>query len=236
MNFKMNETRDETQGGNWKTIGCTLFVSVIRFLCLPTWNSIPTFLSAGQAVSVIVKDGSNGLLHEYGEINSVLAEGDGEVLVYHPASPKIVSYPVDKIKIRLIITVPDIVVSEYKGHDSLSVKCYLDTVQLGPTGWLHTQTRYPGIFLHFITELKFKYGLVRVTWTFGAPRHGKGTWDGLGGICKSTAKRKIINDELSSKTAYEIFELLKLLFDENDKRQKYDKSRRTNIKRWRIAY
>ena len=39
-----------------------------------------------------------------------------------------------------------------------------------------------------------------VTWTFGAPGHGKGLWDGLGGMLKSKAK-SIVRGAQSSKTA-----------------------------------
>jgi hypothetical protein len=38
--------------------------------------------------------------------------------------------------------------------------------------------------LHFTSYLKDKFKLRRVTWTFGAAGHGKGTWDGLGVLAK----------------------------------------------------
>lgn len=34
--------------------------------------------------------------------------------------------------------------------------------------------------------------LKRVSWSFGCPGHGKGTWDGLGGIVKNYVLRQII--------------------------------------------
>ena len=46
---------------------------------------------------------------------------------------------------RKIITVPHIVVSDYKGHDSTFVKCYLDTLLFGSSGWMETQTDFPGL-------------------------------------------------------------------------------------------
>jgi hypothetical protein len=56
QNFKINKTRDETQLGNWSTVGCTLFVSVLRFICLTTWNLEPQYLSESQPVYVLIDD------------------------------------------------------------------------------------------------------------------------------------------------------------------------------------
>lgn len=259
QNFPMNQTRDETQGGNWSTIGCTLFVSVIRFICKTTWAVQPQFLSEGQPVSVLFDNDDSGPLYRYGEIKDNWTLGDiDNVNVWHPALGRVISYPVEKIRIRKIITVPHIVVSDYKGHDSLFVKTYLDKELLGPEGWLQTQTEFPGlagtitellicsdgapshfkqkVTLHYLTELRLKYKFRRISWTFGAPGHGKGTWDGLGGICKKTMSREIISKCLIMKTAYQVFELLKRLLDSDIKHEEYDRTSRIKIKRWKIVF
>ena len=115
-----------------------------------------------------------------------------------------------------MITVPHVVVSDYKGHDSLFVKCYVDELLLGPDGWLQSQQEFLGLkerikevhidsdgaASHFkntdslfsTTDFQVKYCLDRLTWTFGAPGHGKGTWDGFGGILKNAATRRIVSE------------------------------------------
>ena len=106
-----------------------------------------------------------------------------------------------------MVSVPLIVISDSKLHDTYFVRHFLSNVLLGPNGWLLNQTREPDLSsrirsidicsdgaaahfkqkgsIHFLSSLKtYSY-----TWVFGCPGHGKGTWDGLGGIVKNkTAK------------------------------------------------
>jgi hypothetical protein len=96
-------------------------------------------------------------------------------------------------------------------------------------GWLQSQQESPGLQervkeihldsdgadSHFkikvssfsTTDFQVKYGLERLTWTFGAPGHGKGTWDGFGGILKNAATRSKVSESLTIKTALEVYEL-----------------------------
>ena len=67
------------------------------------------------------------------------------VNIWHPAMKKVIDYNIDKVKLRKMITVPHVVVSDYKGHDSLFVKCYLDELLLGPDGWLQSQQEFLGL-------------------------------------------------------------------------------------------
>ena len=66
QNIKTNVTRDETQGGNWSTQGCTLFISVICFLCDVTWNLRPQHMLKGQHVSVAI--GDTTVYYKYGTV------------------------------------------------------------------------------------------------------------------------------------------------------------------------
>jgi hypothetical protein len=138
------------------------------------------------------------------------------------------------------------------------VRCYLENSLLGPEGWLQTQTEFPGLkeritelhifsdgapshfknkgSLHFMTYLIEKFNLKRITWTFGAAGHGKGTWDGLGGTCKKNMSRIIIAKELTLSSAYEVFELLQGLMDSESKRADNDRKSRILIKRWKIIF
>jgi hypothetical protein len=87
-------------------------------------------------------------------------------------------------------------------------------------------------FLIFIE----KFNLKRMTWTFGAAGHGKGTWDGLGGTCKKNMSRVIIARELTPYTAHEVYLLLQELMDSEAKRADNDRKSRILIKRWEIIY
>ena len=82
---------------------------------------------------------------------------------------------------------------------------FLENILLGPSGWLTTQDKEEGLYaritrididsdgaaahfkqrgsIHYITYLAQLYYLT-ISWTFGCAGHGKGTWDGLGGIVK----------------------------------------------------
>ena len=139
QNIKTNVTREETQGGNWSTQGCTLLISVLCFLCDASWNIRPQHLLKGQQVSVAVGDA----MHEYGVVVEEWTIGhDSHVSIWHPAMRKMILYDIEKIDLRNMITVPHVIVSDYKGHDYVFVKCYLDELLFGPTGWLQSQKEF----------------------------------------------------------------------------------------------
>ena len=164
-------------------------------------------------------------------------------MIWHPAMRKTVEYEIEKVKLRKMITVPHVIVSAYKGHDSLFVKRYLDDLLFGPQGWLTTQQEFLGLkerikevhidsdgaASHFknkdslfsTTVFQVKYCLERLTWTFGAPGHGKGAWDGFGGILKIAATRRIVSESLIIKTAEEVYELLQRPFCSEIKQEEY---------------
>ena len=75
----------------------------------------------------------------------------------------------------------------------------------------------------------------RLTWTFGAPGHGKGTWDGFGGILKNAATRRIVSESPIIKTAAEVFELLTRLFCSDIKEEEYANTKRIKVKHWSIV-
>lgn len=64
---------------------------------------------------------------------------------------------------------------------------------------------------------------ISTSWTFSAPGHGKGTWDGVGGIIKSTARRTIIAQSLILNDANTVYELVKITFTSETKKEAYNK-------------
>ena len=85
-----------------------------------------------------------------------------------------------------------------------------------------------------MTDFQVKYCLERLTWTFGAPGHGKGTWDGFGGILKNAATRRIVSESLIVKTASEVLDLLTRLFCSEIKEEEYANTKRIKVKHWSI--
>lgn len=80
-----------------------------------------------------------------------------------------------------------------------------------------------------------KYCLEILTLTFGAPGHGKGTWDGFGGILKNAATRRIVSESLIVKTAKEVYDLLIRLFCSEIKQEEYANAKRIKVKHWSIV-
>ena len=210
----------------------------------------------GQHVSVAI--GDTTVYYKYGTVvEEWIIGSNSPVSIWHPAMRQVVSYDIEKIKLRRMITVPHVIVSDYKGHDSSFVKCYLDDLLLGPAGWLQSQIEFGGLkervsevhidsdgaASHFknkdslfsMTDFQVKYCLDRLTWTFGAPGHGKGTWDGFGGILKNAAMRRIVSESLIIKTAKEVYDLLIRLFYSEIKQEEYANTKRIKIKHWSIV-
>ena len=133
--------------------------------------------------------------------------GDSLVSIWHPAMTKVILYGIEKINMRKMITVPHVVVSAYKGHDSLFVKCYLDELIFGPKEWLQSQIEFLGLkervrevhidsdgaASHFknkdsllsITDFQVKNCLDRLTWTFGGTR----SWQGYLGQVRGKSEK-----------------------------------------------
>ena len=55
-------------------------------------------------------------------------------------------------------------------------------------------------------------------WSFGAPGHGKGIWDGLGGIIKHMLMRWILQHEHVIKDEFEAFKIIEQLFQSDQYR------------------
>jgi hypothetical protein len=72
--------------------------------------------------------------------------------------------------------------------------------------------------------------LDRVGWGFGAPGHGKGPWDGIGGIVKNYILRRIIALDLPPQTAKQVMDMV----DDHFGSDAYDiKHQKSKFKRFR---
>jgi hypothetical protein len=236
----------------------TLFVCVVRYLCMLAWLRPPLGLLKGQPVSIRQEtDDGGGDIFVYGEVSENQQSDSSTVSIKLSSNRMVVEIPCESVRFRNIISVPLIVVSDSKKHDTHFVRYFLRNILLGPTGWLTTQTREIGLrerirrididsdgaashfkqrgSIHFITVLSTLYDLT-VTWTFGCAGHGKGTWDGLGGIVKNKTGHYIKAFDTFISSAHEVYKIIEHLFAGEEAQARYDKMVNLKIKSWTIIW
>lgn len=258
QNFVYTDRKSAVQSDHWKSSSVTIFVCVVRFLSILAWNSPPINLKKGAQVSVVTKtNDEGGIVYVYGEVIEDQLVNSSTIRVKHPSTGNDHSYPFESVKVRKIISVPVIIVSDSKLHDTYFVRYFLLNNLLGPDGWLRTYKTEPGLkerikrvyidsdgaAAHFkqrgsilyIAFLCIWFGLF-ISWTFGCPGHGKGTWDGLGGILKNTAGHymKAMDSFLSN--GKEVFDIIFELFGSENARLRFANSPHVKIKEWIILW
>mmetsp|Transcript_8519 Transcript_8519/g.26222 ORF Transcript_8519/g.26222 Transcript_8519/m.26222 type:complete len:200 (+) Transcript_8519:3125-3724(+) len=112
--------------------------------------------------------------------------------------------------------------------DEKFTKAYLRSDNAGQ----HFKNRYS---LRFLTALFVMYNLQDAAWDYGCPGHGKGPWDGLGGMIKSWLRRTVLAmgiDEVDL-DAKDCYERLKAHFDSDEWRAEHaDKTIQQIIMHW----
>ena len=230
----------------------------MRYLCIESWNRPPVALKRGQSVSIIKKtNDGGGDVYVYGEVDEDQASTGGFISVRHPTMVTAENHLPENVRVREVVSVPLIVVSDSKLHDTYFVRYFLSETLLGETGWLNTQTRELGLAdrirtlhicsdgaaahfkqrgsLHYITGLSVtsKYNM---TWTFGCAGHGKGTWDGLGGILKNKTGHYLKAEDIFVSSAKEIYDIIYELFASVKAQARFDANPSIKIKEWKILW
>lgn len=157
---------------------------------------------------------------------------------------------------RIFVTVPVIAISDDKHHDTHFVQHFMVTHIYGPDGWLQKQSssfqlshniwhwnsdgaashfKQVGT-LYFMHKLCTDYSLHRITWCFGCPGHGKGLWDGLGGVIKNTCKAYMLRHDITIASPKELHTIASELFASSDKKLEYLNRKNTQCKEWHIVY
>lgn len=258
QNFVYTDRINAIQSDHWKSSSTTLFVAVLRYLRIATWNQPPVALKKGQSVSIIkeTNDGG-GDVYVYGELDLDQDLTGGTISVRHPGMVNAVHYLPEEVKVREVVSVPLIVVSDSKLHDTYFVRYFLSETLLGESGWLKTQTREEGLSqrirtlhicsdgaaahfkqrgsLHYITGLSVMSNY-NMTWTFGCPGHGKGTWDGLGGIIKNKTGHYLKAEDIFVSSAKEVFDIIYALFASDKAQARFDANPSIKIKEWKILW
>jgi hypothetical protein len=205
---------------------------------------------------VVTNDGG-GDVYVYGEVSENQMSTSPTIRIKLLNSLEVADSPCETGRVRNIISVPLIVVSDSKQHDTHFVRHFLSNILLGPTGWLNTQRREVGLSerirkidididgaashfkqrgsIHFITALSVSYGLT-VSWTFGCAGHGKGTWDGLGGIVKNKTGHYVKAFDSFISSAHEVYKIIEYLFAGEEAQARYDKMANLKMKSWKILW
>ena len=268
QNLVQTERKDAIQSEHWSSASTTLFVIVATFLCMETWNASfgPNDYCVGQEVSYEHDPGDGGgVVYMYGELAAEQDLSDLTMVnILDVVSNTIVRVSCVKVHARKIITVPIMVYSDDKDHDTHAVRSIIENIILGPAGWLETQTDYPGLkdrfthvmfdsdgaashfkqkgTLHFMAALKREmlnskiHRDYKVTWHFGPPGHGKGPHNGFGGIQKNKLKKYFLSFDIHISSSYQVYEYAKDIFDSAAAHTRYDTNPRIEIKRTKIYW
>ncbi len=76
----------------------------------------------------------------------------------------------------------------------------------------------------------------QITWTFGCPGHGKGTWDGLGGIIKNKTGHYIKAMDSFIGTPYGVYTIIEELFASEAAKKRFNDAKHIKIKEWIILW
>jgi hypothetical protein len=232
QNFNFGSVyRRAIQSAHWKNKTATLFTAVFRCLCTKTFHDITSILLEGDEVSYYEEDSK---LYHYGVVgkNNMSNKTEDKVpvllrydTVHGVPAGKMHLIERTKLRRRKILTVPIIVISNDKHHDTAFVQHFLGKVFVE---WFRGHGQYTngitevsihsdGAASHFKNKESIGYlmkwktllDLQRVSWLFGCPGHGKGVWDGLGGIVKNGTTLHLIRLSKPVGEVFEIFEIIK---------------------------
>lgn len=242
-NAGLNVPRTEVQSAHWRSDSATLFICVLRYLCVDRWNGSCSSLGKGTIVSTLVQGSWESA--EVLETYLGVPDADGMVSLRWLLRPRALQQTTkllrSQVRERHLITVPVIAVSDDKQHDTAFVQHFLSHIIFGESGWFHLQgTSFvqahdvwlwnsDGAASHFkqagtlffLHQLREQNKLLRTAWMFGAPGHGKGVWDGLGGTIKRAVRNHLLRNDATICTAQEYYELVVYLFAFPEKQKEY---------------
>jgi hypothetical protein len=75
--------------------------------------------------------------------------------------------------------------------------------------------------MNFLSRLRGMFGW-KVTWSFGCPGHGKGPWDGFGGMLKRVMRRATTDEKVLLKSSADVVAFLRLRFCCEDWQEKHN--------------
>ena len=255
--------RNAIQGAHWSNKTYTLFVMIIQCLDIDEWTSKDSKLDVGDEVSVEQEGGvfKYGVVKSHNDQTGIVTLDIPSSETYYSAPSTLLEVQREQVHRRKFRIIPVPGVSDAKHHDTYFVQAYLSKHLLDTElGWLYTQTDFndPGLAqrittllfrsdgaashfkqkgtMHYLTILRRMYPQFRIVWSVGCPGHGKGIWDGLGGVIKNKVIEHIIASDMTPKTVWEVYELIVNLFTSQEKRIKYGSSKKAKVKSWCIKW
>ena len=120
-----------------------------------------------------------------------------------------------------------------KKHDSYATQYFMRKMQQWwttfhePVKSLHVHSDNAGSHfkssktMNFLSRLPALF-MWLVTWSFGCPGHGKGPWDGFGGMLKRVMRRDTIDEKVVLKNSTDVAKYLRDRFECEDWKKKHD--------------
>jgi hypothetical protein len=122
QNFIYTDRKSAIQSDHWTSTSVTIFVAVIRYLCWIAWSNPPIGLLKGQPVSIRVEaNDGGGDVYVYGEVSENQIPTCPTIKIKLPNSLENVDAPCETVRVRNIVSVPLIVVSDSKKHDTYTL-------------------------------------------------------------------------------------------------------------------
>jgi hypothetical protein len=205
-NYTMLHAR-EIQSEYWMMKQCSIFVCIGKMLLKDVWAATSGQLKEGSEVTVELE----GLQPFWASVKRVgAAEGSSEYVITDSDG---VEHTVKRSDLRERVwhTTAQIGVSNDKRHDSYATQSFM-TMMIeqwqqfeGGFSSLHVHSDNAGSHfknsrtLNYLSRLK-ELLKMKVTWSFGCPGHGKGPWDGIGGMMKRALRADTIKGKVILKT------------------------------------
>lgn len=190
-NYTMMHAR-EIQSEYWMAKQCSIFVCIGKMLLLAAWSATTGNLKVGSEVTVEL-EGSTPFWATIETENG----GFEETAAYDVRDGAGAPYTVHRSQLRARVwhTTAQIGVTNDKRHDSYATQAFMtkmiDKWEQFEGGFSSLHIHSDNAGSHFKNSRTLNYlsrlrDLLerKVTWSFGCPGHGKGPWDGIGGMMK----------------------------------------------------
>eukprot|EP00947_MAST-08B_sp_MAST-8B-sp1_P003300 g3300.t1 len=240
-NFRKVQREHWTSG----TKQFTLFIAVFSWLVAAEWNKTDGELQEGAAVTVKGEKAGEAINKAsfFARVVSFFMKDDVEFCVVATDDGKQHTVERAVLRHRVERTHAFAGISDDRKHDSASMQHFVRK----SLAWLESKSEdfkkedikvlnvhsdnaaqhfKSTKSIHFFTSLK-RYG---GTWSFGAPGHGKGIWDGLAGMFKTFVRNLIkaghrnpdliCTNSKQIKTAQDVKQVLQAEFEQEEWREK----------------
>ena len=203
-NYTMLNAR-EIQSEYWLMHQASIFVCIGKMLLASAWQAKSGELKPGAEVTVEPE----GAEPYWAKVVSAGALETADCTVTDEAgATHIVQWSL--LRARVWHTTAQIGVTNDRKHDSYSTQHFMTAMIQQwltfhePVVSLHVHSDNAGSHfknsrtLNYLSRLKGLFQqLQKVTWSFGCPGHGKGPWDGVGGLMKRVLRSDTINQKVT---------------------------------------